>query len=172
MDAIKRCFGCGDLYRQCANPPDCVVVTGRHLRPGRRSRNERLQERRCRGFMLGMSKLPGLSVLFWDFRNIACIVVGEAKQSIKQGGQQRTCEGTDRLSISVLLQPYRGRVSDLLGPTYNLISRSPLGQKRRQPGIQPIKISKILIYIYKLLQYRMLSYSYWQAHYMYSANSR
>lgn len=66
MDAIKCCFGCGDFYRQCANPPDCVVVTGRHLRPGRRSRNERLQERPCRGVVLGMSKLPGLSDHFWD----------------------------------------------------------------------------------------------------------
>lgn len=44
--------------------------------------NERLQERPCRGVVLGMSKLPGLSLYFWDEVNfvehyITRIVVGE-----------------------------------------------------------------------------------------------
>jgi hypothetical protein len=72
MDAIKRCLGCGDLYRQCANPSGCIVASGRHLRPGRWSRSERPQERRVAVFfevaISGLVTQVKVLQLTWEFR--------------------------------------------------------------------------------------------------------
>jgi hypothetical protein len=55
--------------------------------------------------------------------------------------QQRACEGTTQaLDQRFSSASSRGRGSDL--PTHTSISQCPLGQKSRQPEMQPTEVSK------------------------------